>query len=609
MCGIIACVGRGDDTLDTLVHGLSKLDYRGYDSAGVALTGPGDGAVDALKREGQLDALRRVLETARADGAEPRGTVGMAHTRWSTHGAPSDANAHPHTDCTGRVAVVHNGIIENYQALRDELAANGHEFRSETDTEVVPHLIEELFDGPEYDPANPEPAVREAVARLEGSFAVVVSVAGVETLFGARQDNPLVLGAGRDATYLASDVPAFREFTDRVVYLENGEFVRVDADGWTVTGTDGTVVEKPVETVDWDPEDTGKSGYDHFMLKEIYEQPRALRQCLQGRVDEMGGRVTLDVDIDPERVQFVACGTSYHAALYGAELFREAGVPAQAFLASEYATSPPPVDDALVVGVTQSGETADTLGALREARSRGARTLACTNTVGSTAVRECDETLYIRSGPEIGVAASKTFAAQQTALNTLALSVAGGRRPGDIRESLSALRDLPGDVQAVLDESNAKAVAEAFVDAPSYFFIGRGVHFPVALEGALKLKEISYKHAEGFASGELKHGPLALVTAETPVFAVVTGDGPLATKTIGNVKEVESRDAPVVAVTDGRSEVERYADHVLEIPEAPPRTAAVLANVQLQLVAYHVAEMLDRPIDKPRNLAKSVTVE
>jgi len=609
MCGIIACVGRGDDTLDTLVHGLSKLDYRGYDSAGVALTGPGDEAVDAVKREGQLDALRRVLETARADGAEPRGTVGMAHTRWSTHGAPSDANAHPHTDCTGRVAVVHNGIIENYQALRDELAANGHEFRSETDTEVVPHLIEELFDGPEYDPANPEPAIREAVARLEGSFAVVVSVAGVETLFGARQDNPLVLGAGRDATYLASDVPAFREFTDRVVYLENGEFARLDADGWTVTGTDGTVVEKPVETVDWDPEDTGKSGYDHFMLKEIYEQPRALRQCLQGRVDEMGGRVTLDVDVDPERVQFVACGTSYHAALYGAELFREAGVPAQAFLASEYATSPPPVDDALVVGVTQSGETADTLGALREARSRGARTLACTNTVGSTAVRECDETLYIRSGPEIGVAASKTFAAQQTALNTLALSVAGGRRPGDIRESLSALRDLPGDVQAVLDESNAKAVAEAFVDAPSYFFIGRGVHFPVALEGALKLKEISYKHAEGFASGELKHGPLALVTAETPVFAVVTGDGPLATKTIGNVKEVESRDAPVVAVTDGRSEVERYADHVLEIPEAPPRTAAVLANVQLQLVAYHVAEMLDRPIDKPRNLAKSVTVE
>ena len=625
MCGIIACVGRGDDTLDTLVHGLSKLDYRGYDSAGVALTGSGDDTVEVVKRQGELDALRRVLETARADGAEPRGTVGMAHTRWSTHGAPSDANAHPHTDCTGRVAVVHNGIIENYQALRDELAANGHEFRSETDTEVIPHLIEELFDGPEYDPADPEPAIREAVARLEGSFAVVVSVAGVETLFGARQDNPLVLGTSpRDAgsaggersepragaTYLASDVPAFRAFTDRVVYLENGEFARIDAEGWTVTGTDGEVVQTSVETVDWDPEDTGKSGYDHFMLKEIHEQPRALRQCLQGRVDEMGGRVTLDVDVDPERVQFVACGTSYHAALYGAELFRQAGVPAQAFLASEYATSPPPVDDALVIGVTQSGETADTLSALREARSRGARTLAVTNTVGSTAARECDEVLYIRSGPEIGVAATKTFAAQQTALNALALSVAQERRrAGDVRDSLSALRELPGDVQAVLDESNAEALAEEFVGAPSYFFIGRGVHFPVALEGALKLKEISYGHAEGFASGELKHGPLALVTDETPVFAVVTGDGPLATKTIGNVKEVESRDAPVVAVTDGRSKVERYADHVLEIPEAPPRTAAVLANVQLQLVAYHVADRLGRPIDKPRNLAKSVTVE
>ncbi|WP_254831454.1 glutamine--fructose-6-phosphate transaminase (isomerizing) [Haloglomus salinum] len=625
MCGIIACVGCGDDTLGTLVHGLSKLEYRGYDSAGVALTGPGDETVEVVKREGELDALTRVLNTAEADGTSPTGTVGMGHTRWSTHGPPSDANAHPHTDCTGRVAVVHNGIIENYQELRDELAATGHEFRSETDTEVIPHLIEELLAGPEYDHADPEPAIREAMTRLEGSFAVVVSVAGVETLFASRQDNPLVLGASpRDAgsasgersepragaTYLASDVPAFREFTDQVVYLENGEFARIDADGWTVTDTTGNLVEKTVETVEWDPEDTGKSGYDHFMLKEIYEQPRALRQCLQGRVDEMGGRVTLDVDIDPDRVQFVACGTSYHAALYGAELFRQAGVPAQCYLASEYATSPPPIDDALVVGVTQSGETADTLSALREARSRGARTLACTNTVGSTAARECDETLYIRSGPEIGVAATKTFASQQTALNMLALSLARRNgRGGDIRESLSALRDLPGDVQAVLDESSAEAVAEEFVDAPSYFFIGRGVHYPVALEGALKLKEISYKHAEGFASGELKHGPLALVTGETPVFAVVTGDGPLATKTIGNVKEVESRDAPVVAVTDGRSDVGRYADHVLEIPEAPPRTAAVLANVQLQLVAYHVADFLGRPIDKPRNLAKSVTVE
>ena len=606
MCGIVGCAGRGDRTLATLLHGLDKLEYRGYDSAGVALSGAGD-RLDIVKRAGELDALRSALDTAADGGAVPSGTVGVGHTRWSTHGPPTDANAHPHQDCAGEVAVVHNGIIENYQSLRDELTERGHTFQSETDTEVVPHLIEELL-GEARDPDAVEAAVREAVARLEGSFAVVVTVAGVDALFGARQDNPLVLGVADDRLFLASDVPAFREFTDRVVYLENGEFARITADEWTVTDDAGSVLEKSVDTVDWDAEDTGKSGYDHFMLKEIYEQPRALRQCLQRRVDELGGQVTLDVSIDPDRVQFVACGTSYHAALYGAELFREAGVPAQCYLASEYATSPPPVDDALVIGVTQSGETADTLSALREARSRGARTLACTNTVGSTAARECDDTLYIRSGPEIGVAATKTFAAQQTALDMLVLATAGAGRES-FRDALSALRDLPGDLQAVLDESTAEAVAEEFVDAPSYFFIGRGPHYPVALEGALKLKEISYKHAEGFASGELKHGPLALVTEETPVFAVVTGDDDRATKTIGNVKEVESRDATVVAVTDGRSEVERYAEHVLEIPEAPPRMAAVLANVQLQLVAYHVADMLGRPIDKPRNLAKSVTVE
>ncbi|SEO54897.1 glutamine--fructose-6-phosphate transaminase [Halorientalis persicus] len=596
MCGIIGCAGRDGETLDVLVHGLSKLEYRGYDSAGVALAGSD---LDVCKTAGEIDDLRAALEER-----SPSGSVGIGHTRWSTHGPPTDENAHPHLDCNREVAVVHNGIIENYQALRDELSTAGHEFRSDTDTEVVPHLIEDaLADG-----ADPEEAVREAIARLEGSYAVSVVMSGVDRIFAARNDSPLVLGIDDEAYYLASDVPAFRDHTDRVIYLADGEFAVVDADGYRVTTLDGEPVEKTVDTVDWDPEETGKSGYDHFMLKEIHEQPRALRQCLRGRVDELAGQVDLaDLgDLSPRGIHLVACGTSYHAAVYAAQLFQQAGIPAQAFLASEYATSPPPIGDALVIGVTQSGETADTLSALREARKRGARTLAVTNTVGSTAARECDHAMYIRAGPEIGVAATKTFSSQIAALNLLALAITS---VGDAREVISGLRDLPGAVQEILDTSTARKIAEAYRDAESYFFIGRGLHYPVALEGALKMKEITYKHAEGFAAGELKHGPLALVTQDTPVFAIVTGDDEQATKTVGNVKEVEARDAPVVAVTDGASDVERYADHVLEVPDTHRRVAAVVANVQLQLVAYHTADMLGRSIDKPRNLAKSVTVE
>ncbi|MBX0297882.1 glutamine--fructose-6-phosphate transaminase (isomerizing) [Haloarcula nitratireducens] len=596
MCGIIGCVGRGDETLDTLVHGLSKLEYRGYDSAGVAMA---DDTIDICKASGEISDLKKALESARLSGS-----VGIGHTRWSTHGPPTDGNAHPHQDCHGDVAVVHNGIIENYQTLRDELVAAGHTFTSDTDTEVIPHLVEDELEAGR----DPENAVRAALARLEGSYAAAVVVAGTEAVFAARNDSPLVLGLTEDATFLASDVPAFRDFTDQVVYLADGEFARLESAGWTVTDLDGNLVEKEVDTVQWDPEETGKSGYDHFMLKEIHEQPRALRQCLRGRVDEMAGTVDIEdlADLSPSGVQFVACGTSYHAALYGAQLFRDAGIPAQAFLASEYATATPPTGEALVVGVTQSGETADTLSALRAARKRGARTMAVTNVVGSTAARECDHAFYIRAGPEIGVAATKTFSSQLTALNLLALGMTNTQ---ETRETITALRELPGNVQRILDESNAEEVAETYENSDAYFFIGRGYQFPVALEGALKMKEITYKHAEGFASGELKHGPLALVTQNTPVFAVVTGDGEQARKTLGNVKEVEARDAPVVAITDGQSEVERYADHVLELPETHPRAAAVLANTHLQLVSYHVASLLGRNIDKPRNLAKSVTVE
>jgi glucosamine--fructose-6-phosphate aminotransferase (isomerizing) len=596
MCGIIGCAGRGDDTLDVLMTGLEGLEYRGYDSAGVALS---NGSLDVCKRQGEIQRLQQAV------GTDLRGPVGIGHTRWSTHGPPTDENAHPHTDCTGDVAVVHNGIIENYDELKAELQADGHEFTSDTDTEVVPHLIEDaMAAGHDF-----EAAFRAAVSRLEGSYALAAVTADAEAILATRRDSPLVVGVGDDAAYLASDVPAFLEFTDRVVYLEDGEFARLESGSWTVTDDEGLLLEKSVSRVEWDAEETAKSGYDHYMLKEIHEQPRSLRQCLRGRVDELTGSVDVEAleGLNPDSVQFVACGTSYHAACYGAHALREAGVPAQAFLASEYATAPAPVsEETLVVGITQSGETADTLAALRQAERRGVETLAMTNVVGSTAARECDRTLFIRAGPEIGVAATKTFSSQVVACNLLSAAIA---ERSDAREVVGALRDLPGQVQELLDESHAEAVADRFLDSDGYFFIGREYHHPVALEGALKMKEITYKHAEGFPAGELKHGPLALVTEETPVFAVVTGDGETAQKTIGNVKEVEARDAPVVAVTDGVSEVGRYAEEVLEIPETHPRVAPVLANVQLQLVAYYVANKLGRSIDKPRNLAKSVTVE
>jgi glucosamine--fructose-6-phosphate aminotransferase (isomerizing) len=603
MCGIIGYVGRETAAREVLLDGLANLEYRGYDSAGVAVAGED---LEVVKREGELDALVAAVE---AGESALSGPAGIGHTRWSTHGAPSDANAHPHTDEDGRVAVVHNGIVENYRALRDELEAAGVAFTSDTDTEVVPHLVARYLD----DGHDLEAAFRAAVGRLEGSYALAAVARGSDTVVATRTDSPLVLGVGADATFFASDVPAFLEHTRDVVYLEDGQFATLRPDGWTVTDADGTPVDPEVTTVEWDPEQTGKSGYDHFMLKEIHEQPTALRGCLSGRVDELAGEVTL-TELDDlgsvGSVQLLACGTSYHAALYGATLLRQQGVPAQAFLANEYATAPSPGrGDTLAVGVTQSGETADTLAALREARSRGAPTLAVTNVVGSTAARECDHVLYIRAGPEIGVAATKTFSSQLVALNLLAERLTTSAFSGYRHEVVEALRDLPGQVQTVLDGSRAAAVVDEYLDRSAYFFVGRRFHHPVALEGALKFKEITYEHAEGFAAGELKHGPLALVTADTPVFAVVTGDDEAAEKTVGNVKEVEARDAPVVAVTDGQSEVGRYADHVLSVPESHPRTAPVLANVQLQLVAYRAAARLGRPIDRPRNLAKSVTVE
>jgi glucosamine--fructose-6-phosphate aminotransferase (isomerizing) len=600
MCGITGHVGS-EDSLPIVTDSLRNLEYRGYDSAGVALD---DGSLHVHKKKGVVDDL----DLPATAGA----TRAIGHTRWSTHGEPNDANAHPHTDCASHVAVVHNGIIENYDELREELAAR-HTFTSETDTEVVPHLMEE-----ELEAGVPlQTATQRVVDRLDGSFALAVMVDDHDGIVVTRQDSPLVLGHADDGTFVASDVPAFVEHTRTVTFLEDGDVAEITADSVDIWN-DGQPVERERRSVEWDAEAAEKGGYDHYMLKEINEQPQSLRQALTGRLDELEGEVDLDLSLRPEflqsleEIQIVACGTSYHAGLYAEEMLEEhASVRASTTIASEYEFNGGRDPwRSLVVAITQSGETADTLSALRDADAAGAQTLAVTNTLGSTVTREAEDAVFIRAGPEIGVAATKTFCSQVATLAQLAV------RLGRIRGTLSSerasdlvsdVRALPGAVQQVLDDSDrVQAVAEEYADSDAFFYVGRRLGHPVALEGALKLKEISYDHADGFPAGELKHGPLALVTPDTPVLAVLT-EGSRPDDTLNNVKEVESRGAPVVGFSSDPDHG-KFLDTCFEVPDAGLMEPLV-ANVYMQLFAYHVADLKDRPIDKPRNLAKSVTVE
>ncbi|MEA1931144.1 MAG: glutamine--fructose-6-phosphate transaminase (isomerizing) [Euryarchaeota archaeon] len=605
MCGITGRI-RSGNAVEDLMAGLENLEYRGYDSAGLAVKN-GHG-IDVLKREGEAEVLRQLV-----DQRNPTGPIGIGHTRWSTHGPPTDANAHPHTGSTDRVAVVHNGIIENYDTLREELKGRGHEFTSETDTEVVPHLVEEFLD----DGAEPFDAFMGAVDRLEGSYALAAIIEGTDAIFATRNGSPLVVGLAEDGFFLASDVPAFIEFTDRVIYLENEDVAVLRPDSYGIFDRSATAVERPVDTIEWSSEDAEKSGFDHYMLKEIHEQPASLNQTIHGRFDPDDESITLD-DFEPgefsdiSRVEFVACGTSYHAALYGCHLLGQRGIPAYAHRAGEYASNPMPVDDeTLVIGVTQSGETADTLESLRRLEDTPARTLALTNVIGSTAARETDDVLYIRAGPEIGVAATKTFSSQVTALALLSERLhrdITGEPSAKSASLLGSLGALPDQIESILDQDPTAELTQKYQGMDAHFFIGRGIAHPVALEGALKFKEITYEHAEGFAAGQLKHGPLALVTPNTVVIAVFTGDHD--EKTLNNVREVQARGASVIAIGPvDADEVAATADDFVPIPASTPELNGLLANVQLQLLSYHVANRLERSIDKPRNLAKSVTVE
>ena len=621
MCGIIGYIGDGN-VLEIIQQGLLNLEYRGYDSAGIALNTarsgvstasptPGAEAIvdaDALsvyKREGRVEELL----AACPDDATAAGGIG--HTRWSTHGPPTDVNAHPHTDGSGRVAVVHNGIIENYEQLRAELSERT--FVSDTDTEVIPHLIAAQLD------AGMEPldAVRTAASRLEGSFAFAVTIAGDDRLFAMRKDSPLVLGHGDDGTYLASDVTAFLEHTREVTYLEDGDLA-VLTPGQLELHRDGETISPTVTTIEWEAEAAEKGGYDHYMLKEIHEQPTALRQAISGRIDTDAGTADLDLGLQREylksleEIQIIACGTSYYAGEYAARLLEDfADVRTTVEIASEYSfTGGRDPWRTLTIAVTQSGETADTLSAIRAAAKAGGTTLAVTNTLGSTVTRVVDDSVFIRAGPEIGVAATKTFASQVATLALLTIYIGrerGTLTPGAATDLLEHLRAVPGAVQEALDaESRVRAAAEQYADYDAFFFIGRNLGFPVALEGALKLKEISYDHAEGFRAGELKHGPLALVTERTPILAVVT-ESARPEKTINNINEVQARGAPILGVTSEETTTGKL-DEQFTVSGGGPFEPLV-ANVYWQLFAYHVAALNDRPIDKPRNLAKSVTVE
>ena len=594
MCGIIGYIGD-KQAQPILLNCLGRLEYRGYDSCGVAVSSSG---IEVYKDAVRVEALRK---------ASPRlsGTVGIGHTRWATHGEPSQVNAHPHCDGNGNIAVVHNGIINNFQRLKRQLIGDGHNFVSETDTEVIPHLIEKYYRG------NLEEAVEAALRDVEGSYAIIVVRAGEPRLVAARKDSPLIIGVGDRENFIASDVPAILDYTDRVIYLEDGDVGVVTPDSIKIR-RDGIEVDREEHKILWSVEDAQKAGYEHFMLKEIHEQPKVIRDTLGEYIQATEPVVDLAVirDTGIESMLILACGTSYHAALIGKYIVEELlRIPVRAEIASEFNYYAQTLARTAAIVITQSGETADTLKAIRRLKGVGCWVVAITNVVGSTASRIADQTIYTRAGPEISVAATKSFVAQLMVLYYLAMSYS----KADVRrlDSLTTgLRQLPSKVQQVLDSEDIILEYAKYLSGYEHvFFIGRGINFPVALEGALKLKEISYIHAEGYAAGELKHGPFALLGGNTPVIAIVAQDNTYEAMLI-NIKEVKARGSPLIALAEeGDEAIGELADSVITVPRVDALFSPVVNTVALQLLAYYTAKQRDCPIDFPRNLAKSVTVE
>ena len=610
MCGIVGYIGHRD-AISVLIRSLRRLEYRGYDSAGVA-TVNGHG-LEVRKTAGKIAALEALIASA-----PPRGTLGIAHTRWATHGRPSEANAHPHTDCTSRLALVHNGIIENYRDLRRALAAEGHRFRSQTDTEVIVHLIERYREH-----GLPE-AVRRATRDLRGAYALAcIDRDAPDALVAVRVGSPpLIIGFGEGEMFLASDIPALLGATRETLVLEEGELALLSPGGLTLRTLDGLRVERAPRPIPWDTEAAEKGGYAHFMLKEIFEQPEAVRNTLRERTDPEAGEIHIpelgmkDRDLAGlSRLCFVACGTAWHAALVGKYLVEAfARLPVEVDIASEFRYRRPVFDGrVLTVPISQSGETADTLAALRQAREQGSQVVAICNVVGSSVAREADGVIYTRAGMEIGVASTKAFTAQLTAIVLLALKLGLARGMVDgalVRQVIKALGEIPELMAEVLGRNDEiRAVAARFADSRHFLYLGRGLQYPLALEGALKLKEISYIHAEGYPAGEMKHGPIALIDQEMPVVAIAP-QGATYEKMMSSIEEVKARDATVIAiVTAGDEEIETKADVVIPIPATLEWVQPLLVALPLQLLAYHLGVLRGADVDQPRNLAKSVTVE
>jgi glucosamine--fructose-6-phosphate aminotransferase (isomerizing) len=608
VCGIVGYIGK-DSAKDIVLDGLKRLEYRGYDSSGIALIV--DNGLKIFKKLGRIRALETELR-----GVPLNSNVAIGHTRWATHGVPSDENAHPHTDCTGKIAVVHNGIIENYVDLRRELESKGHKFKSETDTEVIAHLIEEgVREG-----RGLLSAVENAVSKLRGSYAIcVISSFEPDRIVCARKDSPLVVGIGEGENFVASDVPAFLSYTNRVVFLDDGDVAVVERDSVKFY-KDGKPVKKEVNVVPWSVSQAEKAGFKHFMLKEIFEQPRAIADTISGRISRLKGEIYLDGIDGSEfnRIHIVACGTSYHAGLIGKFYFENfARIPVEVDYASEYRYRNPVVDkNTLVIAITQSGETADTLAAMRLARDRGAKVVAICNVIGSTATREANSVIYTHAGPEISVASTKAFTTQLTALFMLSLELSISRKVMSFEEAEPLINELtlvPSKVEEFLNREREKGIVKEvalnFYRAKDALYLGRHVNYPIALEGALKLKEISYIHAEGYPAGEMKHGPIALIDENMPVIFIAT-KGRVYEKVISNIQEVRSRKGKVISIVNsGDDFIKGNSDFTIEVLPTDEYLSPLVNVVPLQLFAYYIADFLGYDVDQPRNLAKSVTVE